>query len=354
MRKRILLAAAVLVLLLAASSSFFAVDRTEFAYVTQFGRPIATYDGASDAGLHGKLPWPFQAVQRLDHRLQVFDLAGAELLTHDPKGKTIDKTLTISAYVCWRIADADGVDRFIRTVGTPDRAEVILGQQISSRLGAEIGNMQLDDLISIAPYKQVEERMDDLNQRLLGNGHPEPHSPAKGQSPFSPAESLKENARRNYGIDLVDIRLRRFNYPPQVREAIFDRIRSERNKKAADYQSEGAQLAEDIKSQAEYEARTIVADARAAEQRLKGEADAKADQIRNQAQSKDVAFYTFLRKLDEYQRILGDKKTVLLLSSHRDIFDLLFKPPSPENGTATPKPVPAAVTSKQPLKSGGQ
>jgi modulator of FtsH protease HflC len=231
---------------------------------------------------------------------------------------------------------------------------VILGQQISSRLGAEIGNMQLDDLISIAPYKQVEERMDDLNQRLLGNGHPEPHSPAKGQSPFSPAESLKENARRTYGIDLVDIRLRRFNYPPQVREAIFDRIRSERNKKAADYRSEGTQLAEDIKSQAEYEARTIVADARAAEQRLKGEADAKADQIRNQAQSKDVAFYTFLRKLDEYQRILGDKKTVLLLSSHRDIFDLLFKPPSPENGTGTPKPVPAAVTSKQPLKSGGQ
>jgi membrane protease subunit HflC len=345
MRKLILLAVVAVLVLLAASTSFFAVDRAEYAYVTQFGRHVATYDGATDAGLHVKLPWPIQSAQRLDHRLQIFDLAGAELLTHDPKGMTIDKTLTISAYVCWRIAGAEGVDRFIRTVGTPDRAEVILGQQISSRLGAEIGNMQLDDLISIAPSRQVEERMDRLNQRLLGNGRLLRESPS--------GDSLKETARKTYGIDLVDIRLRRFNYPPQVRDAIFDRIRSERQKKAADYQSEGAQLAEDIKSQAEYEARTILADARAAEQKLKGEADANADQIRNQAQSKDVGFYTFLRKLDEYQRILGDKKTVLLLSSHRDLFDLLFKPPSPENGTATPKPAPATLTAKPAVRNGG-
>ena len=347
MRKLIVLGITLLIVLVAVRTSFFAVDRTEFAYVTRFGRPVGTYDGATDAGLHMKLPWPIQAVQRIDHRLQVFDLAGAELLTHDPKGNTIDKTLTIGAYVCWRIADAEGVDRFIRTVGTPERAEAILGQQISSRLGAEIGTMRLEELISVAPSKEVKERMDDLNQRLLGNGHPEQRSPGN-------REGLKETARETYGIDLVDIRLRRFNYPPQVREAIFERIRSERNKKAADYQSEGAQLAEDIKSQAEYEARTIVADARATEQRLKGEADAKADQIRNQAQSKDVAFYTFLRKLDEYQRVLGDKKSVLLLSSHRDIFDLLFKPPNPDAGSGMPKAQPAAATSKQPVQSGGQ
>jgi membrane protease subunit HflC len=345
MGKLILCGSIALLLVVAATTSFFAVDRTEFAYVTQFGRHVATYDGATDAGLHLKLPWPIQSVQRLDHRLQIFDLAGAELLTHDPKGMTIDKTLTISAYVCWRIAGAKGVDCFIRTVGTPDRAEVILGQQINSRLGAVIGNMELDDLISVAPGQQVKERMDRLNQRLLGNGRPLRESPS--------GESLKETAKETYGIDLVDIRLRRFNYPPQVRDAIFDRIRSERQKKAADYQSEGAQLAEDIKSQAEYEARTILADARAAEQKLKGEADAKADQIRNQAQSKDVGFYTFLRKLDEYQRILGDKKTVLLLSSHRELFDLLFKPPSPENPTAPPKPPAAATLTAKPSARNG-
>jgi membrane protease subunit HflC len=345
MRTSFFLSLAMLAVLFAAASASFTVDRTEFVYVTQFGKPVVTYDGETDAGLHFKWPWPVQSIQRIDHRLQVFDLAGAELLTHDSKGQTIDKTLTISAYVCWRIADKDGVDRFIRTVGTPDRAEALLGQRINSRLGAEIGNMQLNELISVAPGAEVEERMDRLNRRLLAQEHPDAGTAGR--------QGLKEDIRQNYGIDIVDIRLRRFNYPAQVRDAIFDRIRSERNKKVADYQSKGTQLAENIKSQAEYETRTLLADARAAEQRLKGQADAEADRIRNQAQSKDVAFYTFLKKLEEYQRILGDNKTVLLLSSHRDLFDLLFKPPNPENGAMPAKPVAGSDASKTPAKTGG-
>src|SRR5581483_120621 len=149
MLRNLLLILGIVVLLGAILSAFYTVDRAEYVYLTQFGRPVATFDGATDAGLHWKWPWPVQSVQRLDHRLQVFDLPGAELLTHDPKGKTIDKTLTVDAYVCWQIAGADGVDRFIRTVGTPERAREILGQRVSSRLGAEIGNMPLDDLISV-------------------------------------------------------------------------------------------------------------------------------------------------------------------------------------------------------------
>src|ERR1043166_6944713 len=88
-------------------------------------RHVQTFDGASDAdaGLHVKWPWPVQSVQRLDRRLQYFDLPGAELLTRDPKRNTIDRTLTLDAYVCWRIADAKGVDRFIRSVGTPSGAQ---------------------------------------------------------------------------------------------------------------------------------------------------------------------------------------------------------------------------------------
>ncbi len=317
------------------SSAVYCVDRTEFVYVTEFGKPVQTWDGATDAGLHFKLPWPVQTVQRLDHRLQVFDLPAAELLTHDPKGRTIDKTLTISAYVCWKIAGVEGVDRFIRTVGSPERAEAILGQQISSRLGATVGNMKLDDLIGVATSSQVEERMDRLNRQLLCLADTDNNG------------GLRDGARRDYGIEIVDVRLRRFNYPPQVREAIFDRIRSERNKKVADYQSEGAQLAENIKSQAEYESRTILAEARATEQRKKGEAEAEADRIRNEAHSKDPAFYAFLRKLSGYQQILGDNKTILLLSSHRDLFDVLFKPPDaegpakPDSKPASPKPAPS-------------
>jgi modulator of FtsH protease HflC len=324
---RILLAAtALIVALLLTASAVYTVDRTEFVYVTQFGRHVATRDGAADAGLHLKLPWPVQTVQRFDHRIQVFDLPSAELLTHDPKGQTIDKTLAVDGYVCWRIAGAEGVDRFIRTVGTPDRAQAVLGQRVSSRLGAAIGTLPLDELVGVAEPAAVEARVERLRRRLLKDG----------------GENLAALARDEYGIELVDVRLRRFNYPPQVRDAIFDRIRSERNKKVADYQSEGAKLAEDIKSQAEREARDILTEAKSREQRLRREAEAKADGIRNQAHSQDREFYAFLQKLEAYQKILGEARDVLLLSSKHEIFDLLLKPPRPAGPSAPSRPLAGA------------
>src|SRR5262245_26251826 len=110
------------VLVLWGLSALYAVDHAEFAYVTRFGQPVATFDGAADAGLHVKLPWPIESVQRLDRRLQHFDLPPTESLTRDPENRTVDKTLAVDAYVCWRIPDAAAVDRFVRTVGTPDGA----------------------------------------------------------------------------------------------------------------------------------------------------------------------------------------------------------------------------------------
>src|SRR5262249_8438500 len=100
--RTLLLVVGAIALLIVARQCLFTVDRTEFVYLTQFGRPVAIYDGAlaEDAGLHFKWPWPIQTLTRLDHRLQHFDLLGAELLTHDPKGSTIDRTLTIDAYIC--------------------------------------------------------------------------------------------------------------------------------------------------------------------------------------------------------------------------------------------------------------
>jgi membrane protease subunit HflC len=343
---RLLLVVGLFLVLLLLTTCVFTVDRAEYVYVTQFGRHLYTLDGATEAGLHVKWPWPVQSVQRFDQRLQAFDLPGAELLTHDPKGRTIDRTITVDAYVCWRIAGKDSVDRFIRTVGTPDRAQKILGQRVSSRLGAEIGNLSLDDLVSVAPAAAVEERMERLRRRLL-RGDQSPKGDAGG------TESLQELARDAYGVDLVDVRLRRFNHPPQVRDAIFDRIRSERNKKVADYQSEGAKLAEDIKSLAEREARDILTEARGQEQRLRKEAEVKADAIRNQAHARDREFYAFLQKLEAYKSMLGDSKDVLLLSSKHELFDLLLKPPRANGPTQQAPPLVSPVPSQEPAKSGG-
>ncbi|HEV2950121.1 MAG TPA: protease modulator HflC, partial [Gemmataceae bacterium] len=316
-----------LIVLVTLFLSTFTVDRTELVYTTQFGKLVGVYDGAKDAGLHWRWPWPVQSVQRLDRRLQVFDLPEIELLTRDDKGETIDKTITVDAYVCWRIDGEEGVSRFIRAISTADRAREILRPRIISRLGAEISNMKMDDLISVVSPEEAHGRMETLHDRLLGNsGADQHHADASSLQ----AGDLRDQARRDYGIELVDVRLRRTSHPAEVRDAIFARIRSERAKKVADYQGQGALLASKIKSEAELEARNILTDAKAAEQQIKGKADAEADRIRNLAHSQDPEFYAFLKKLEEYQRILGDNKSVLLLSSHRDMFDLLFKPPKPE------------------------
>src|SRR5690349_11131886 len=208
--------------------SVYTVDRGEFVYVTQFGRPVRVQDGLTEGGLYAKLPWPVQSVQRLDRRLQSFDLPEAELLTHDPEGKTIDKTLTVVAYVCWRIADRDSVDLFIRRIGTPERARTILGERVRGQLGALIGQLRMDDLISIDP-ERVDHSLAELRRRLLTEA-------GRERAGDSPAASLQERARDEYGIDLVDIRLRRTGHPLAVQSAIFDRIRSERQKKVTDYQ----------------------------------------------------------------------------------------------------------------------
>jgi membrane protease subunit HflC len=357
--KLLLLLAGVLLL---ARLCLFTVDRSEFVYLTQFGRPIATFDGANeaDAGLHWKWPWPVQSVQRLDRRLQVIDLPGAELLTRDTQRNTPDKTLTVDAYVCWRIAETPGsVDRFIRAIGTMEGARDILVRRINSELGEAIGKMELDDLVSTEPGK-VDRQRERLRRRLLGvadraavagaacalvgvgagPGAERPWLTAAtvraepGLQEALPAagQSLQQVALAEYGIEVVDVRLRRSNHPPSVRQDIFNRIISERDKKVADYRSEGERRAADITSASNRKVAELQAEAEAEATRLRGLAEAEADSIRGEASAKDPQFYTFLKKLEEYQRFLGDNKSMLLLSTHRELFDVLFNPPTP-NGT---------------------
>jgi modulator of FtsH protease HflC len=319
------------VLLLAASMSCFTVDPTEYVYLTQFGRPVATYDGADrdGGGLHVKWPWPMQSVQRLDRRLQELDLPASQLLTRDSGDKTIDKTLTVSAYLCWRIADRDSVDRFIRRVGTPDQARTLLIQRINSQLGAIIGQMQMTELIHEDPGI-VTAGMERVRHDLL--------------------QAFGEPVRRDYGIEIVDVRLRRFNYPVEVRDSIFERIRSERRNLVARYRSEGEVESSRIENEAKRDKEIKIAEAHAKEIELKGKADAEADRIRNVAQSKDPQFYEFLKKLEAYQLMFGDGKTVLLLSTHRDLLDELFKAPHLNSGS--PGASPAGTQTASPKSSG--
>jgi membrane protease subunit HflC len=264
----------------------FTVDRTEFVYVTQLGEHVATHDGSVDeqAGLHFRLPWPIQTLTRIDRRLQVLELPAAELVTEDPsEAGTIDKTLAIDAYVVWRIPDAAACERFILTVGTAEQARAILRDRFRGKLGAAIARTKFADLISAEPG-HVDEHREDLRKQLLAG--------TTGESPD--------------GIDIIDVRIRRLNYPPQVRQAIFDRIISERKRKAAVYQSRGQQEAENIKSASQAKISVEEAEARARNEEKRGTADAQADAILNQAISKDPDYYAELRKRELGELALKD------------------------------------------------
>ena len=318
MKKYLLLPMLVILLIAIARFSLYTVDAAEYVYVTVLGQPTATYAGAAaddGAGLRVGWPWPIQQAQRLDRRLQLFDLPEVEQLTNDPQGKTIDKILTIKAYVCWKISDADAVDRFVKGIGSTDRARAFLAPRINSQLGAAIGQRSMDDLVNTADdpktgKKLVEITAETLRKELL--------------------DKLQGPLRAEYGIDLVDIRLSRFNHPFNVRDSIFNRIRSERSQQVAKYQSEGERQASNILSAAEQEVREKIAQAKSEEAKTRADADTESARIRNQAQSQDPEFYAFLKKMEILQSVLGDQKTMLLLSTHRPMFESLFTPPRPK------------------------
>ena len=317
--KSIWIIVAVVLLLAWGQSALYTVDQAEFGYVTRFGDPTVTHDGKEDAGLHLKLPWPIDSVQRVDRRLQVFDLPATETLTRDRLGRTVDKTIAVDAFVCWKIPDAKSADRFIRTVGTPEQARRLLTPRITGRLAAVISNLPMEELIRVADAGTVDARSEKLRRQIMG-------LEKVGDDDPTP-EDLQATVLKEYGIELVEVRLRRFTFPEAVRAGIAERIRSERQRKVTDYQSEGNREYTRIVSEARRDAAKTVAEAKAKRQRVEGEADAEADGIRNEAHSKDREFYTFLQKLAAYKAMLSESRDVLLLSSKNEFFDLLLNPP---------------------------
>jgi membrane protease subunit HflC len=334
--KRSVLIAAIVLILLWARTALYVVDQAEYVYVTRFGEPVIVHNGADAAGLHIKAPWPVESVERIDRRVQSFDLPAVESLTRDPNTGTVDKTLAVDASVTWKIPDPAAADRFFRTVRTPEQARKVLGPLINGRLAAVISALEMDKLISVIDVqaamaatvgvpaiainvarfqtedvKLIDQRTELVRRRLGGE------------------EELRERILAEYGIELIDVRVRRFSYPEAVRSSIADRIRSERAKKVADYESEGRQRAAEISVEADRAARTREADARAQKTVIEGQASADAARIRSTAYGQDREFYLFLENLRAFQAIISETRDVLLLSTKHPLMKPLAGPPLP-------------------------
>lgn len=264
---------------------FYTVPEGRLAMVTQFGRPVAV---VREPGLHVK--WPWQSRLALDGRLQAFNPPASELLTRDKKNLVVD------SFVMWRIGDPQ---RFIQAVVDRSGAESRMQDVVKSELSIALGSHDLGDLVSTdAARVKIPEVMGDVTSRCAGA------------------------ARDQYGIDILDVRLRRINLPEENKESVFARMRAERERIARQYRAQGTREATRIKAEADRQKTEILARAYEEAERTKGEGDAKSMAIYASAYNRDPKFYRLTRTLDAYKKFLNDKTTVVL-SSDSELMRLL-------------------------------
>ncbi len=280
----------ILAAVLVIRSCFFAVDVTETAVVTQFGNPVKV---VLEPGLKLKAPFIHQ-VRKFDARLQVFEPPQGEYLTQDKKN------VVVTSFAVWRIADPL---HYFRALPTDAAARSQLTDVISSELGASLGSVPFDQLVSV----QSENRR--LEEMVAG---------VEG--------TLAAIAREKYGIEVVDFDVKRLAFPEQNRRSVFDRMRAERERIARRYRSEGEEEARKIRAQADREEASILAEAYKESEVLRGEGEAQATRIYGEAIAKDPQFYEFTRTLEAYRKFLDDK-TTLILPADSELMKLLTEGP---------------------------
>lgn len=311
------------------------VDQGEVVYVTRFGEHQVTYDGELEAGLHWKWPWPVESILRMDRRVQVLDIPTQELLIrsgshsslpgqterqyvalNDAAPETQPETplrLTFDVYLVWRIAAReaesaashrrDPVNAFLRSFGTLDRAQAWLRNQLISRLKVEMADVSYSQLVNTDPRQRTVEAM--LRNLLDRPYEREPGDVEK--------LSLRQRALQ-HGIEIVDVQLRRFNHPVQVRKQIFEQIAEQQRRLAQRFRNQGEEKAQEIRAASLREVSRIRTEAETRRRALESEAQSEANRILNAVYREAPLAYELLLYLDFYREWLGDGRTQMILS----------------------------------------
>jgi len=270
-----------------ASLCLFTVGAGELAVVAQFGRPVRV---ESTPGLKWKLPAPLQTVARFDRRLFTLVPAPREFLT---LGK---KNVVASGFIVWRIDDPN---KFMQTVFDRAGAESRLADILFAELGAALGGAPLSAFVSTVPGEYRAEA-------ILA----------------AVTRQYREIARRDYGIDVIDVRLRRLDFPEQNRASVFARMKSERIRISMQYRSEGEEAALQIRAGAEKAKSSALGEAYKLSQRIRGEGEARAARIYADSLTPAPSFYRFVRSIDAMKKAV-DKETTVVLPVDSELFQLL-------------------------------
>jgi membrane protease subunit HflC len=261
MKKTTIIIAAVIILAaFVLTSAAFTVDQTQQAIVIQLGRPVT---GKLGPGLHFKLPL-IQTVVFFDARILDFDAKPEEITTTDKKYMNVD------SYTKWRITDPL---TFYTKVRTTQGARARLDDIVRSQLRVALGRYTLIEVVS---HKR-QEIMDAVTER-------------------------SRELLQSYGIDVLDVRIKRTDLPAENARSIYGRMKAERERQAKQYRSEGQEASAKIKANADKERAIILADARKQSEIIRGEGDAQATKVYADALGQSPDFYEFTRSLDAYRR----------------------------------------------------
>ena len=294
--KRILAGILVVLGIFAVNSSAFVVDESEYALVLRFGRVVSEID---EPGLKFKWPAPIDGqIRRLDKRVLYQQIPQNEFLSADKKN------VLVASFLTWRIQSPK---LFLEAMSNRESAESRLSTLVKSSLGAALGNRPFTDFIPELPDESSPVKSG-RNLLLLEN---------------TVLEGISDVAAADYGIEIVSFGISRFSFPEQNLNAVFERMRAERERIASAYRSEGAAEARKILANARREAREILARAESESEILRGKSEAEAAAIYSSAYATDPEFYEFLRKLETYEKII-DEKTTVIVPADSSLLDLLI------------------------------
>lgn len=259
-------------------SSLFTVHQTQQALVLQFGNPVRV---VQEPGLSMKLPF-LQQVEYYEKRVLDFDAPSVELVLGD------QKRLVVDAFARYRIVDAL---RFRQAVGSELAFRGRLEPIVFSSLRSVLGEVSLFTVLS-------EERNQIMNR----------------------LRSEANKALAGFGVELVDVRIKRADLPAENSQAIFSRMQTEREREAKELRAQGAEIAQRIRARADRERQVLIAEAERESQILRGQGDAEAIRIFAEAFNQDVGFFNFYRSMQAYRESLADGTTSFVLSPKSEFF----------------------------------
>lgn len=293
MTRRLIFAVFAALALYAAVTSLVIIQEEEVALLTELGRPEKTLN---QAGLALKWPDPIQSVIKLDRRLQSLSTKATEYLTADKEN------IFAGAFVLWRIK-APLV--FVESVRDSAKAELRIDDLVQSTLGSELSRQPLGALLNDTEGSRILESMD----RVLA--------------------SVRPQALRDFGIEIVDVQLNQLSFPDQNLRSAYNRMRAEREQLAKRYRAEGEEEAAKIIAQTDKEVRELLATTYRDTEALRGQAQAEAMAIYASAYEQAPEFFELTRTLETYRKILGDNAT-LILSKDTPLFRYLDGAPEPQ------------------------